>query len=193
MQRVKSVSNSFAGRCAMAAGTFMAAGGVVEIVHSQANAGSHVVGVAGHLVLGFFLVSLILLSPALIALSRHARSSVATKAGLAAATGTVVLGLTCITSLVNGQDYSFFNVVAPLTNAAWLFGSVVIAFALKRSGRVATPIAVGLPLLWIAAIPLATHGFGLLAAAYLIPTGYRLATDTLERSPQTEVVFQTAS
>ena len=182
MQRIKSVSNAFAGRCAIAAGVFMTAGGVVQIVHSQQHSGSKVVGVAGHLALGFFVVALVLMAPALVALARQARSAVADKAGLAAAAGTFVLGVTCITSLINGQDFSFFNVVAPLTNGAWLLGSIVIAVALKRSGRVSAPIAIGLPLTWIATIPLGTHGGGVLAGAYLLTVGHRLATGTIERA-----------
>jgi hypothetical protein len=54
--------------------------------------------------------------PSFLALARRASSGAATKAAVAAAAGTAVLGLTSIASIVNGHDLGVFNVVAPLTN-----------------------------------------------------------------------------
>ena len=150
-------------------------------MHSQRDSGTDVVGVAGHLNLGFFLAGLILMSPMFIALARFARSEVATKVALVTAAGTTLLGVTCITSLVHGADYGFFLVVAPLTNAAWLLGSVVLAVLLKRQSRVPTAVAIGLPVVWITSIPLGTLGGGVITGAYLLAVGYLLATGGLER------------
>ena len=50
---------------------------------------------------------------------------------------------------------SWFNAIAPLTNAVWLFGSIALAVSLKRAGHVATAMAVGLPMAWIGTIPMA--------------------------------------
>jgi hypothetical protein len=180
MQKLSSISDWFAGRAAMLAGAAAFAGGVTEIVHSQRHAGNSVVGVAGYLTLSFFTVFLISVAPRFLALARRARSGVAMKAAVAAAAGTLVLGLTSITSLVNGHDLGIFNVIAPVTNAAWLFGSIIIAVRLKRAGTVSTAVAVGLPIAWVATIPLATVGGGVLAGAYYLGVGYLLVNGALE-------------
>ena len=183
MQRLSSISDRLAGRAAILAGVALTAGGITEIVHSQRHAGNRVVGVAGYLALSFFVVALISLAPSFIALARRARTSAAMKAAVAAATGTAVLGVTSITSIVNGHDLGMFNVIAPLTNGAWLFGSVIIAVSLKRAGTVRNAVAVGLPLAWVATIPLATLGGSVLSGAYYLAIGYLLATGTLHHTP----------
>ncbi len=43
-------------------------------------------------------------------------------------------------------------------------------------------VAVGLPLAWVATIPLATLGGGVLAGAYYLAIGYLLASDAIERA-----------
>lgn len=182
MSKVKNISNSLAGRLAMAGGALFAAGGVVQIVDSQRDTGSQVVGLAGHLSLAFFLLGLILVSPTFVVLARYARPGKAEKAALAAALGTFVLGVTCISSLVLGHDGVWFNAIAPLTNAAWLFGSVALAVSLKRARRVPAIVALGLPVAWIGTIPLATLGGGLITGAYFLAVGYLAASDALERS-----------
>jgi hypothetical protein len=181
MQKLNSISNRFAGRAAMLAAGGFAAGGLTEIVHSQRHSGNSVVGTAGYMTLSFFVVALICVAPSFVALARSARPGIAQKAAVAAAAGTLLLGVTSIASLVNGSDLAIFNVVAPVTNAAWLFGAIALAVSLKRAGRVSTFIAVGLPLAWIAAIPLATVGGGVLAGAYYLVVGYLLANDAIER------------
>ena len=182
MQKLNSISNQLAGRAAMLAGAAAAAGGVTEIVHSQRHAGNNVVGVTGYLTLSFFTVTLIAMAPVFIALARSARRGIAQKAAVAAAAGTLILGVTSITSLVNGHDLGLFNVVAPLTNAAWLLGSIIIAVSLKRAGKVTTAVAVGLPISWAAMIPLATVGGGVLAGAYYLAIGYLLINNAIERA-----------
>ena len=175
MQKISSITDKLAGRAAILAGAAFAAGGVTQIVHSQRHAGNRVVGVAGYLVLSFFVVALVSAAPSFLALARRARSHAATKAALAAAAGMAVLGLTSIASIVNGHDLGLFNVVAPVTNGAWLVGSIVLAVSLKRAGKVPTAIAVGLPITWVATIPLATVGGGVISGAYYLALGYLLA------------------
>lgn len=182
MQKLSQITDKFAGRAAILAGTAFAAGGVTQIVHPQRHADSQVAGVAGYLALSFFILALLSAAPSFIALARRARSGTAAKAALAAAAGMTVLGLTSITSLVNGHDLALFNVVAPLTNAAWLAGSIILAVSLKRASRVPAPVAIGLPLAWVATIPLATFGGGVLAGAYYLAIGYLLATGAIERA-----------
>ena len=175
MQKISSITDALAGRAAILAGAAFAAGGVTQIVHSQRHAGNRVVGVAGYLVLSFFVVALVSAAPTFLALSRRARSDAAAKAAVAAAAGMAVLGLTSIASIVNGHDLGLFNVVAPVTNGAWLVGSIVLAVSLKRAGKVPTAIAVGLPITWVATIPLATVGGGVISGAYYLALGYLLA------------------
>jgi hypothetical protein len=83
---------------------------------------------------------------------------------------------------VNGHDLGLFNVVAPLTNGAWLVGSIILAVSLKRAGRVPTAVAIGLPIAWVATIPLATVGGGVISGAYYLALGYLLANDTNEQA-----------
>ena len=174
MQKLSSITDKLAGPAAILAGAAFAAGGITEIVHSQRHAGNRVVGVAGYLALSFFVVALISVAPSFLALARRARPGMATKAALAAA-GTAVLGLTSITSIVNGHDLGLFNVVAPATNGAWLVGSIILAVSLKRAGTVPTAIAVGLAITWLATIPLATVGGGIISGAYYLALGCLLA------------------
>ena len=183
MQKLSSISDKVAGRAAMLAGAAAAAGGVAQIVHSQRHSGNNVVGLAGYMTLSFFVVFLISMAPSFIALARRARAGHAQKAAVAAAAGTLVLGLTSITSLINGRDLGIFNVIAPLTNAAWLFGSIIIAVSLKRAGKVSTAVSVGLPIAWVGTIPLGTLGGGVIAGAYYLAIGYLLVNDAIERRP----------
>jgi hypothetical protein len=182
MQKLSSITDKLAGRAAILAGAAFAAGGVTQIVHSQRHAGNRVVGVAGYLALSFAVVALVSAAPSFLALARRARSGAATKAALAAAAGTAVLGVTSITSIVNGQDLSLFNVVAPLTNGAWLIGSIVLAVSLIHAGKVQTAVAVGLPIAWVATIPLATVGGGVIAGAYYLVVGHLLVNHAVERT-----------
>jgi len=181
MQQFGTITDKLAGRAAILAGAAATAGGVTQIVHSQRHAGNNVVGVAGYLTLSFFVVFLISVGPSFIALARRGRSKLDAKAALAAAAGTLVLGLTSITSLINGHDLGMFNVIAPVTNAAWLLGSVIIAVSLTRAGTVNTAVAVGLPIAWVATIPLGTLGGGVVAGAYYLAIGYLLVNDAIER------------
>ena len=192
MYKLSSITDKFAGRAAILAGAALTAGGVTQIVHSQRGADSQVVGVAGYLALSFFIVALLSIAPSFIALARKARSRVAAWAALAAAAGTTILGLTSITSIVNGHDLALFNVVAPVTNAAWLAGSIILAVSLKRARRVPAAVAIGLPLTWVATIPLATHGGGVLAGAYYLTIGYLLASDAIERADRAAAQPRTA-
>jgi hypothetical protein len=88
-----------------------------------------------------------------------------------------------VPAIVNGHDLALFNVVAPVTNAAWLIGSIILAVSLKRAGKVPASVAVGLPLTCVAAIPLGTLGGGILAGGgYYLTIGYLLASEAIERA-----------
>jgi hypothetical protein len=183
MSLYKQVSNELAGKLGLVAASAFAAGGVVQIVHPQTS-GSHVVGIAGRLVLAFFIVALVAVAPAIIALARAAKPGRIQIVATLVASATTLLGLTCVSSLALGHDGVWFNVIAPLTNATWLFGSIALAVSLKRAGRVPTLIAIGLPLAWITTIPLATFGGGLVSGAYFALLAYSL----MDRSAQPEAL-----
>ena len=113
----------------------------------------------------FFIVALVSAAPGLFTHARRASSEAAAKAAVAAAAGTAVLGVTSIASIVNGRDLGLFTIVAPLTDGAWLVGSIILAVTLKRAGSVPPAVAIGLPIAWVATIPLATVGGGILSGA----------------------------
>jgi hypothetical protein len=79
-------------------------------------------------------------------------------------------------------------VVAPITNALWLFGSIALAVSLKRAGSVPRWVYLCLPLVWVGGIPLSTLGGGLISGAYLLTLGYTQlegSTDTGRAQPAT--------
>jgi hypothetical protein len=181
MNKLDKITNTFAGRAASVGGAALAACGITELLHPQTS--SKVVGVSGHLVLSFFIVATICVAPAFVVLARTAGGTAARRAGFAAAGGTVVLGLVSLSSLIHGSDLAVFNVLAPITNLAWLVGAIVVAVRLRRARAVPRALAVGLPLAWIATIPLATHGGGVLAGAYYLALGYLLAESATVAEP----------
>jgi hypothetical protein len=179
------ISNTLTGRLALVGGCAYAAAGVVQLIQPQTKSESKVVGLAGHLNLAFFIIGMILTAPAIIALARTVASGVAAKAAWAAAVATTALALTGVSSLIHGSDYPIFLPVAIVTNAAWLIGSIVLAVVLRRRRAVPALVAFGLPVCWIACIPLAHLGGGLIAGAYWLMVGYLLATEALDgRRPE---------
>jgi hypothetical protein len=169
----------------MAGGAALAAGGVAQLFNTHPADQAELVDLGDYLVLAFFALGLLLVSPGFLALADYARSR---NGAIAAAAGTLALGLTCVTSLAHGSDYGFFVVVAPLTNGLWLFGSIALAVSLRRAGRVPKAVYIGLPLVWVATIPLSPLGMGVLAGAYWIAIGYLLSTSGLRRqAPVTPV------
>ena len=167
-----------------AGGALFAAAGVVRVTHDSIDE-SKVQTVPEHLLILFFAAGLVLLVPGLLALARHAEGRLAV-GGRVAAAGTLVLAAAATASNLHGGDYSWFAAVAAPTNAMWLFGSIALAVGLRRTGRVPAVIALGLPISWIATIPLAAVGGGLLAGGYWMAVAYLMATGTLgqrERAP----------
>ena len=157
----------------MAAGAAFAAAGVINAVHPM-HSGEDVDGLAGRLSLAFFALALLLVPAGYRALGDRARS---TKGATTAAIGTALLGVTCLTSAVNGHDLVFFKAVAPITNALWLFGSIGLAVSLKRAGRVPRAVYIGLPIAWIVSIPMGSFGGTLIAGAYWMAVGYLLSNE----------------
>jgi len=156
---------------ATAASAAWLAGGIARVFDPNTHSGEDVVGVLDYLALGFFALALVLTAPLFLALARSAGNEIGARA---TAAGTFLLGVTCTTSVVNGHDLSFFVVLAPLTNALWLFGSIALSVSLRRAGRVPMWVWAGLPLVWVVAIPGGSFGFGALASVYWFAIAQRL-------------------
>ena len=133
-------SRSYTAISAMLGGAVLAAAGPLRLFTTHEGPQSELSGAADYVLIVMFLSSLLLISPVFLELARYARDR---RGAIAATAGTAVLGVVCITSVINGKDLSIFNVLAPLTNAAWLFGSIALAVSLKRAGRVHRPCTSG--------------------------------------------------
>ena len=120
--------------------------------------------------------------PGHVALGRRAGTVLGRRAAAVAVTGQVALAITATCSNVNGGDPDWFIVAAPLSNLLWVGGWIALAVALWRSGAVARGFAVGLPLCWIALLPLSSFGGALLAGGYWLALGTLMAAGTLRRS-----------
>ena len=182
MSKISSIPSTVAGKLAILAGATAASAGVVQVLHPHEGPTSDVGDWAGYLTLSLFAVFLVAIVPTFFALARYANSRRAEQAAKAAAAGTILLALAVVSSIVHGEDYGFFAMIAPLANAGWLFGSIAIAIWLRRAGRVSAPVYVGLPLSWIAMLPMSVIGGGVLTGAYYLTVGYLLANDAIERA-----------
>jgi hypothetical protein len=137
-----------------------------------------VVTLGEHILISMFSLALILTAAGTLALGRHARDDRGAKV---AAAGMVLLALTATTSNINGEDMSFFPIVASLTNLMWLGGSIALAVSLYRTGRISSRIAIALPFAQVFALPLAAVGGGLVAGGYWVAVSYLMFAGALER------------
>jgi hypothetical protein len=92
----------------------------------------------------------------------------------------VLLAITATTSNINGEDMSFFPVVATATNLLWLGGSIHLAVQLYKAGRVPRWVAIALPITQVFALPLAMVGGGIVAGGYWLAVGYLMQVGALE-------------
>jgi hypothetical protein len=168
------------------AGVAFILGGIIQIAFGHPT-GEDVEGVAGYGSLSFFVVSMLSLAPAYWALARSTERRGARIGGTAAALGTGVLGLVCITSLINGHDLSVFLVLAPITNAAWFFGTIAVAVSLRRAGRIPLWMAIGLPVAQIFALPLSAVGGGIVAGAFYVVVSRELVASRPAEAPRVAV------
>lgn len=116
-------------------------------------------------------VMLWLLAAVYLRLASYARSGWAART---AAAGAVLLTAGMIGSAANGEDLSWFPLVATVANAAWLVGSVGLAVSLWRAGRLHRTLAAGVVLVMPGTIFLSQLGGGVLVGAYLATLGWLL-------------------
>lgn len=175
------VSDRVAGRIAVLAGAVMAGTGALYATRPDIQS-SAVETPVEHTVLVLLASILILVIPATVALGRRAGTVLGLRAAAVAVAGQVALAVTCTASNVNGGDPDWFIVAAPLSNLLWAGGWIALAVALWRTGAVARGFAVGLPLCWIALLPLSALGGALLAGGFWLTLGTLTAAGTLRRS-----------
>jgi hypothetical protein len=179
MQRLNSISPVAASRAATLAGAARIADGVLQLLHSQRNAGSRVVGLAGNLNLAFVAIALAATAPCLVVLgprtlTRRADRRRGRGSGNIPARG----------RLPDLDRQPARHRPVPSHRRTRQPGVVRRAgddaVSLVRGGCVRPAIALGLPAAWICAIPLATVGGCALAGAYFLTVGYLLVTHRLE-------------
>jgi hypothetical protein len=177
MNTTNPISTRLAALAGLAASAVLAVGGILQLTDEQSSQ-TTVVGVEEHVILASLTATLLLLAP----LTRYLGALAGRpRAATVAITGQLALAALTVISNVRGEDPSFFAAVAVPTNLMWFGGFVAIAIGLYRSGRVPRAIAIGLPLTWVAALPLSAVGGGLLAGAYFLVLGWLLAQGELPR------------
>jgi hypothetical protein len=168
---------------ALVGGAAYAFTGAIRVTHGDPATGTHntLDDTAEYLVTGALPVALFGTAMAYVLLGRLAG---APRVGVAAVVPQVVLALMCIVSVVNGEDASFFNALAPLSLLTWLIASIVLALRLRRAATVPAPVAIVLPLLLVTTFPLNAVGGALITGAFWMA----LATHVLrEGAPQPAV------
>ncbi|HEX2071415.1 MAG TPA: hypothetical protein VHF90_07190 [Thermoleophilaceae bacterium] len=172
-------------RLAIAAGALWAAMGALQAARPDYLTTDVIEHPLEHVMMGALSLVLLLMIPGYALLSRYATDA---KPVLFVAAGNVALAATVTVSNVMGDDPSWFAIAAPITNALWFFGSIALAVLLRKAGHVPTWVYVGLPLAWIAALPLSPIGGPLLTGAYWIALGYMLLAGAFERGATTRAV-----
>ncbi len=165
---------------AVLGGATYAFNGALQVTHGGDFGGTHntIDSTAEYLVTGSLPISLALTIPAYAALGRLAR---APRAAAAAIAPQIVLALMCVVSVLNGEDASFFNAVAPVCLLTWLVASAILGRRLHALRAVPKPVAIALPLLLIATFPLSPLGGPLLTGAFWVAIG---AHALREQTPQ---------
>ncbi|HEX8085337.1 MAG TPA: hypothetical protein VF529_13675 [Solirubrobacteraceae bacterium] len=102
------------------------------------------------------------------------------RAAGAAIAAQAVLAVMCVISVINGEDASFFNAVAPICLLTWLVSSIVIAVGVRRHDAVPRPVAIALPILVPVTFilspiggPMITGAFWLTLATHVLRDGSR--------------------
>jgi len=161
---------------AMAAGGAWVVAGTLHLTSPDAFDSSKVDTVEGHLMMALMTAALFLTVPVVYELARRVSTI---RPAQIASIGQVALGIAVTVSNINGDDPLFFIIVAPISNLAWLAGTVWLAVRLRRDGDVPKAIAIGLPLVQVFALPLSIVGGPIVSGAYLIALGYLISVDGL--------------
>jgi len=169
----------FAALAAMAGGAAWTVTGAIQLTGNDDLRTSDIESALEHAMLGMFSVALLLTVPAVLALSRQARSP---RPGYIAAAGQVALAIAATTSNIAGHDPTFFLVVAPIANLMWLAGTIGLSVSLRRAGAISKPVAFLLPAVQVFCLPLSLVGGGLIGGAVWIAVGYLMSVGALRRT-----------
>lgn len=137
-----------------------------------------------HLTMALFAVALVAVVPAVAALAQFATGRLR-YGWIGIAAGQTAVAAASTASNIRGVDPAWFPAVAIVANGLWTVGTFALAVALYRARRVPRLVAAGLVVSYLGAIPLATHGGGILTGCYWLALGYLLTLGALERrNPQ---------
>jgi hypothetical protein len=167
----------------LAAGYAAVAGGIASVVAGAIQAvrvddGNPVVGASEHVLLTLFALALLLWIPGYLALGRGTGGRVGRIGGHLAAAGCGLLAVGATSTNLHDQDYAWFVAVAIPANAAWLFGSIMLAVATYRARTLPRPLAVGVAFVWVTSIILSQAGGNLLAGLIWAVVGWLLVAGT---------------
>lgn len=164
---------------AMLGGVALIVGGVIQLAAAdRVQTGESVETAIAHVSLAALTLALVALVPAMLELSNYARTR---RPAYVATVGMSLLAVATTVSNVVGEDRLFFFVAAPLGNLLWLAGSVGLALSLYRAGRVPRWLAIGVPLVQVASLPLSVLGGGILGGAFWLAVGYLIGIDDVGR------------
>lgn len=166
-------------RLMIVVGAIWTAMGVLQAIRPEWITTTVIENDAEHMMMAGLSLVLLLMIPAYALLSRYATGSTPVKF---VAVGNVALAATVTVSNINGDDPSWFVIAAPISNLLWFGGSIALAVLMRRASRVPAWVYVGLPLSWIAALPLSPIGGPVLSGAYWIAVGSLILLDSLEQS-----------
>src|SRR5829696_7435245 len=170
--------NNIRSVAAAVGGAVFAFTGALQATQDFAGTHNTIDTTAEYLVTGALPIALALTIPMYLLLGRLARTP---RARIVAVVPQFVLALMCVISVINGEDASFFNAVAPICLATWLGASVVIARGLRRTRAVPAAVAFALPALLITTFILSPIGGAMLTGAYWIAAASLLNRGTLVR------------
>ena len=165
------------GRAALAYGALAMGIGAAQAVRSGDTAAQIAPGMRWILVA--FAISLLVVVPAHLALGGFARSPLGARI---AALGTPLLAVGAASSAINGQDLSWFPIVAVVANALWLIGSITLGVSLWRAGRAPRWVAVLLPISMPVTLVGSQLGSGLPVGAFWLAVGALMLSGRLRRS-----------
>jgi uncharacterized membrane protein YgdD (TMEM256/DUF423 family) len=159
-------------------GVALAVNGAIRLAGAHIDESS-VSTAAEYAVLFSFTVALLVLVAPVLELARRAGALVT---GRVAGAGQLMLAVVCIVSAINGGDTAAFNVVAPIGNLLWLGGWIWLAVRTYRVQLLSRAAAAAVPLTWIAALPFARVGGGVLAGAVWLVAAWALAGGRVPRT-----------
>ena len=164
---------------AMLGGAFLIAGGAIHLTSGdQVRTGETVETAIAHVMLATLTLALISLAPAVLELSRYARTR---KPAYLAVAGMAMVAVATTVSNIIGEDRLFFFVTAPAGNVIWLVGTIGLALSLHRAGIVSKRLAIALPFVQVVSLPLSAFGGAILGGAFWIAVGYLISVDGLGR------------